>query len=119
MNFEFSDPIRVNELFRPILQELLLEDNINLEKLKIKLIENIKKNYKKYDSSEHNNLNVTDQILNKMEESINILFLNDLIKKEDDLYSLSDKAKYHIQSLDPIKISGFSGNIEFILDFLP
>ena len=33
MNFNFSNPIRVNELFRPILQELSFEENINLEKL--------------------------------------------------------------------------------------
>ena len=64
-----------------------------------------------------NNLNF--QILDKIEESLNLLFMNNLIVKENNLYNLSEKTKLHIQSLDPIKINGFSGNVEFIMDFLP
>ena len=45
--------------------------------------------------------------------------MNNLIVKENNLYNLSEKTKLHIQSLDPIKINGFSGNVEFIMDFLP
>ena len=59
------------------------------------------------------------QILDKIEESLNLLFMNNLIVKENNLYYLSEKTKLHIQSLDPIKINGFSGNVEFIMDFLP
>ncbi len=118
MNFGFSNPIRVNELFRPILQELSLEENISFEKLKNKVLQNIKRvNQNEPVDIIGNNLNF--QILDKIEESLNLLFMNNLIVKENNLYNLSEKTKLHIQSLDPIKINGFSGNVEFIMDFLP
>ncbi|MEC7156639.1 MAG: hypothetical protein VXW63_00840 [Chloroflexota bacterium] len=118
MNFGFSNPIRVNELFRPILQELSLEENISFEKLKNKVLQNINRvNQNEPVDIIGNNLNF--QILDKIEESLNLLFMNNLIVKENNLYSLSEKTKLHIQSLDPIKINGFSGNVEFIMDFLP
>ena len=118
MNFGFSNPIRVNELFRPILQELSLEENISFEKLKNKVLQNINRvNQNEPVDIIGNNLNF--QILDKIEESLNLLFMNNLIAKENNLYYLSEKTKFHIQSLDPIKINGFSGNVEFIMDFLP
>ena len=118
MNFGFSNPIRVNELFRPILQELSLEENISFEKLKNKVSQNINRvNQNEPVDIIGNNLNF--QILDKIEESLNLLFMNNLIVKENNLYNLSEKTKLHIQSLDPIKINGFSGNVEFIMDFLP
>ena len=118
MNFGFSNPIRVNELFRPILQELSLEENISFEKLKNKVLQNIiRVNQNEPIDIIGNNLNF--QILDKIEESLNLLFMNNLIVKENNLYYLSEKTKFHIQSLDPIKINGFSGNVEFIMDFLP
>ena len=118
MNFGFSNPIRVNELFRPILQELSLEENISFEKLKNKVLQNINRvNQNEPVGIIGNNLNL--QILDKIEESLNLLFMNNLIVKENNLYYLSEKTKLHIQSLDPIKINGFSGNVEFIMDFLP
>lgn len=118
MNFGFSNPIRVNELFRPILQELSLEENISFEKLKNKVLQNINRvNQNEPVDIIGNNLNF--QILDKIEESLNLLFMNNLIVKENNLYFLSEKTKLHIQSLDPIKINGFSGNVEFIMDFLP
>lgn len=118
MNFGFSNPIRVNELFRPILQELSLEENISFEKLKNKVLQNINRvNQNEPVDIIGNNLNF--QILDKIEESLNLLFMNNLIIKENNLYYLSEKTKLHIQSLDPIKINGFSGNVEFIMDFLP
>ena len=118
MNFGFSNPIRVNELFRPILQELSLEENISFEKLKNKVLQNIiRVNQNEPVDIIGNNLNF--QILDKIEESLNLLFMNNLIVKENNLYNLSEKTKLHIQSLDPIKINGFSGNVEFIMDFLP
>lgn len=118
MNFNFSNPIRVNELFRPILQELSFEENINLEKLKIKVTKNIISMSKdQYELK--NDIDLTDQINNKIEESLNLLFMNNLISQKNKFYSLSEKTKIHIQSMDPIKINGFSGNIEYIMDFLP
>ena len=118
MNFGFSNPIRVNELFRPILQELSLEENISFEKLKNRVLQNINRvNQNEPVDIIGNNLNF--QILDKIEESLNLLFMNNLIVKENNLYNLSEKTKLHIQSLDPIKINGFSGNVEFIVDFLP
>lgn len=118
MNFGFSNPIRVNELFRPILQELSLEENISFEKLKNRVLQNINRvNQNEPVDIIGNNLNF--QILDKIEESLNLLFMNNLIIKENNLYYLSEKTKLHIQSLDPIKINGFSGNVEFIMDFLP
>ena len=118
MNFGFSNPIRVNELFRPILQELSLEENISFEKLKNKVLQNINRvNQNEPVDIIGNNLNF--QIIDKIEESLNLLFMNNLIVKENNLYNLSEKSKLHIQSLDPIKINGFSGNVEFIMDFLP
>jgi len=118
LNFGFSNPIRVNELFRPILQELSLEENISFEKLKNRVLQNINRvNQNEPVDIIGNNLNF--QILDKIEESLNLLFMNNLIIKENNLYYLSEKTKLHIQSLDPIKINGFSGNVEFIMDFLP
>ena len=119
MNFEYSNPVRVNELFRPILQELMLKDGINIEELKLKLILNIKTTFKKYNNSDFNNSKLSNQIVCNVEEAINLLFFNNLIDKEDELYLLTDKSKFHIQSLEPIKIAGFSGDVEFIMDFLP
>ena len=117
MNFGFSNPIRENELFRPILQDLSLEENISFEKLKNKVLQNINRvNQNEPVDIIGNNLNF--QILDKIEESLNLLFMNNLIAKENNLYYLSEKTKFHIQSLDPIKINGFSGNVEFIMDFL-
>ena len=118
MNFEFSNPIRVNELFRPILQEITFDENINLEKLKINVIKNINK-FSRDQYELKNDIDLTDQINNKIEESLNLLFMNNLIIKKNNFYSLSEKTKIHIQSMDPIKINGFSGNIEYIMDFLP
>ena len=118
MNFEFSNPIRVNELFRPILQELSFEENIEFEKLKIKVIEAMNK----VSQSQYwikNNIDLTDQVNTKIEESLNLLFMNNLIILKNKSYSLSEKTKLHIQSLNPIKINGFSGDIEYIMDFLP
>jgi len=118
LNFGFSNPIRVNELFRPILQELSLEENISFEKLKNKVLQNINRvNQNEPVDIIGNNLNF--QIFDKIEESLNLLFMNNLIVKENNLYFLTEKTKLHIQSLDPIKINGFSGNVEFIMDFLP
>tara|TARA_E500000331_G_C16779771_1_gene507581 strand:- start:99 stop:458 length:360 start_codon:yes stop_codon:yes gene_type:complete len=119
LNFEFSNPLRVNELFRPILQELMVKDNIDLEELEYKLILNIKNTFKKYNKFDFNRLNFSNQIIENLKEAINLLFLNNLINKDDENYSLTVKSKFHIQSLDPIKITGFSGNVEFIMDFLP
>ena len=68
MNFGFSNPIRVNELFRPILQELSLEENISFEKLKKKVLQNIKRvNQNEPVDIIGNNLNF--QIIDKIEES--------------------------------------------------
>ena len=66
-----------------------------------------------------NDIDLIDQINNKIEESLNLLFMNNLISQKNNFYSLSEKTKIHIQSMDPIKINGFSGNIEYIMDFLP
>ena len=66
-----------------------------------------------------NDIDLTDQINNKIEESLNLLFMNNLISQKNNFYSLSEKTKIHIRSMDPIKINGFSGNIEYIMDFLP
>ena len=104
MNFNFSNPIRVNELFRPILQELSFEENINLEKLKIKVTKNIISMSKdQYELK--NDIDLTDQINNKIEESLNLLFMNNLISQKNNFYSLSEKNNIHIQSMDPIKIN--------------
>ena len=119
MNFEYSNPLRVNELFRPILQELMVRDNIDLEELEHKLILNIKNTFKKYNKFDFIKSKFANQIIRNLEEAINLLFLNNLINKDNENYSLTDKSKIHIQSLDPIKITGFSGNVEFIMDFLP
>ena len=119
MNFEYSNPIRVNELFRPILQELMIKDVINFEELKLKLILNIKNTFKKYNNSDLNDSELTTQVVIKLDEAINLLFFNNLINIEDDFYSLTDKSKFHIQSLESIKIAGFSGDVEYIMDFLP
>ena len=87
MNFNFSNPIRINELFRPILQELSFEENINLEKLKIKVTKNIISMSKdQYELK--NDIDLTDQINNKIEESLNLLFMINLISQKNNFYSL-------------------------------
>ena len=87
MNFGFSNPIRVNELFRPILQELSLEENISFEKLKNKVLQNTNRvNQNEPVDIIGNNLNF--QILDKIEESLNLLFMNNIIVKENNLYYL-------------------------------
>ena len=118
MNFSFSNPIRVNELFRPILQEVSIEENIGFEKLKIKVIKNIS-SINQNESVNISDIDLAKQVLSNFEKSLNLLFMNSLIIKENNLYSLTEKTKFHIQSLDPIKINGFSGDVEFIMDFLP
>ena len=62
MNFEYSDPIRLNELFRPILQELTFRDSIDFEELKFKLILNVTNTFKKYKNLDFNNSKLTSQI---------------------------------------------------------
>ena len=41
-----------------------------------------------------NEVDLTDQINNKIEESLNLLFMNNLISQKNKFYSLSEKPKY-------------------------
>ena len=139
MNFEFSNPLRINELFRPILQFLVFQkDPIGLNILKEGLILRIKNSYKKYDPNNKilNNKNLDIQLDKIFEESLDLLISNKLVNleylkldisfvdkeivaKRDPLFYLSDKAKMHIQSEEPIKFINANGETLYILDFLP
>ncbi len=138
MNFEFSNPLRINELFRPILQFLVFQkDPIGLNILKEGLILRIKNSYKKYDPNNKilNNKNLDIQLDKIFEESLDLLISNKLVNleylkldisfvdkeivaKRDPLFYLSDKAKMHIQSEEPIKFINANGETLYILDFL-
>ena len=86
MNFGFSNPIRVNELFRPILQELSLEENISFEKLKNKVLQNINRvNQNEPVDIIGNNLNF--QILFIL--GFLVTFLNVIIEKKINFLSFS------------------------------
>jgi len=138
LNFEFSNPLRINELFRPILQFLVFQkDPIGLNILKEGLILRIKNSYKKYDPNNKilNNKNLDIQLDKIFEESLDLLISNKLVNleylkldisfvdkeivaKRDPLFYLSDKAKMHIQSEEPIKFINANGETLYILDFL-
>ena len=86
MNFGFSNPIRVNELFRPILQELSLEENISFEKLKNKVLQNINRvNQNEPVDIIGNNLNF--QILDKISEKEHIYNQSKLIEYVQHFFS--------------------------------
>ena len=139
MNFEFSNPLRINELFRPILQSLAFQKGTTrLDVLKEDVVLRIKNTYKKY---EPNNKILSDENLNiqvgkVFQESLDLLISNKLVNleypklnislidkevvvKSDPLFYLSDKAKMHIQSEEPVKFINANGETLYILDFLP
>ena len=139
MNFEFSNPLRINELFRPILQFLVFQnDPKDICNIKKDVIRRIKNTYKKYDPKnnilDRNSIDI--QVEKIFEESIDLLISNKLINieypkldveiidkqviaKSDPLIYLADKAKIHIQSEESIKFINAKGETLYILDFLP
>ena len=139
MNFEFSNPLRINELFRPILQFLVFQnDPKDICIIKNNVIKRIKNTYNKYDPK--NNIldikNIDIQVEKIFEESLDLLISNKLINieypkldveiidkqviaKSDPLIYLADKAKIHIQSEESIKFINAKGETLYILDFLP
>ncbi|MEC9451705.1 MAG: hypothetical protein VYB79_04855 [Chloroflexota bacterium] len=139
MNFEFSNPLRVNELFRPILQFLVFKDQpIGSRIIEEDVILRIKNTYKKYDPENEilNTIDIDSQVSELLEESIELLISNKLvamkypkldisiIEKEikvegEALFYLTDKARIHIQSEESIKFIGANGETLYILDFLP
>jgi len=139
LNFEFSNPLRINELFRPILQFLAFQkDPVGLNILKEDVIQRIKNTYKKYDPDNKilGNKNLDIQLDKIFKEALDLLISNKLVNLEypkldisfvgkevvvkiDPLFYLSDKAKMHIQSEDAIKFINANGETLYILDFLP
>ena len=139
MNFEFSNPLRINELFRPILQFLAFQkDPAGLNILKEDVIQRIKYTYKKYDPDNKilGNKNLDIQLDKIFKEALDLLISNKLVNleypkldisfvgkevvvKSDPLFYVSDKAKMHIQSEDAIKFINANGETLYILDFLP
>ena len=139
MNFEFSNPLRINELFRPILQFLVVQNAPkDIFSIKKDVIKRIKNTYKKYDPKnnilDRNNIDI--QVEKIFEESLDLLISNKLINidypkldveiidkqviaKSDPLFYLTDKAKIHIQSEESIKFINAKGETLYILDFLP
>ncbi len=139
MNFEFSNPLRVNELFRPILQFLVFQkEPIGSIIIKENVISRIKNTYSKYDPDNQilNSRDIDFQVSQLLEEGLELLISNKLvsikypeldisiIKKEinvqgDPLFYLTEKARFHIQSEESIKFIGPNGETLYILDFLP
>lgn len=139
MNFEFSNPLRVNELFRPVIQYLVFQDEPKITSVIVSNIyKNIKSTYVKHDPSndilKNNSLKL--QIEDFIDEAIDLLVSNEILVKKypkvdislscnqiktynNALYSLTTKAKIHIQAEEPIKFIGINGEILYILDFLP
>ena len=79
MNFEFSNPLRINELFRPILQFLVFQ-NVPKDICNIKkdVISRIKNTYKKYDPKnnilDRNSIDI--QFEKIFDESLDLLISN-------------------------------------------
>ena len=139
MNFEFSNPLRINELFRPILQFLVVQNAPkDISSIKKDIIKRIKNTYKKYDPKnnilDRNSIDI--QVQKIFEESLNLLISNKLINieypkldveiidkqfiaKSVPLIYLTDKAKIHIQSEESIKFINAKGETLYILDILP
>ena len=139
MNFEFSNPLRINELFRPILQFLAFQKgSVRLDILQKDVIIRVKNTYKKYDPNNKvlRDKNLDNQVSEIFLKSLDLLISNKLVNleypkldislidkeviaKSDPLFYLSDKAKMHIQSEESIKFINANGETLYILDFLP
>ena len=92
MNFEFSNPLRINELFRPILQFLVVQNAPkDISSIKKDISKRIKNTYKKYDPKnnilDRNNIDI--QVEKIFEESLDLLISYKLINKEWKKFRLS------------------------------
>ena len=136
MNYYFSNPIRVNELFRPVLK-ILLNELSQSEEILTKLKEMITSFHRnKLNLGISASIDIEKQIEAVYDESIEFLLRNEIISKTypdidisldqnyidlgiNESYSLTNKAKRHIQSEEPIRFINSEGVVTFILDFLP
>jgi neutral trehalase len=136
LNYYFSNPIRVNELFRPVLK-ILLNELSQSEEILTKLKEMITSFHRnKLNLGISASIDIEKQIEAVYDESIEFLLRNEIISKTypdidifldqnyidlgiNESYSLTNKAKRHIQSEEPIRFINSEGVVTFVLDFLP
>ena len=82
MNYEFSNPVKINELFRPILQLLALRDVVNFKLLINGIADLILTSFKEIDidvTSSLNKDNIIFQIELNIEEAIEYLVFNNIV----------------------------------------
>jgi len=121
------------------MQYLVFQDEPKITSVIVNNIyKNIKSTYVKYDPSIDilKNKSLKLQIEDLIDEAIDLLVSNDILAKKypkvdislisnqikiysNPLYSLTTKAKIHIQAKEPVKFIGINGEILYILDFLP
>ena len=126
MNYEFSNPVKINELFRPILQLLALRDVVNFKLLIDGIADLIFISFKKIDidvTSSLNKDNIIFQVELNIEEAIEYLVFNNIVimkkNSNDETLELTEIGKLHIQSEEPIEFYDNKRNLRYILDFLP
>lgn len=126
MNYEFSNPVKINELFRPILQLLALRDVVNFKLLIDGIADLILISFKEIDievTSSLNKDNIIFQVELNIEEAIEYLVFNNIVimkkNSNDETLELTEIGKLHIQSEEPIKFYDNKRNLRYILDFLP
>jgi cellobiose-specific phosphotransferase system component IIB len=121
------------------MQYLVFQDEPKITSVIVNNIyKNIKSTYVKYNPSISilKNKSLKLQIEDLIDEAIDLLVSNDILAKKypkvdislssnqikiysNPLYSLTTKAKIHIQAEEPVKFIGINGEILYILDFLP
>jgi len=126
LNYEFSNPVKINELFRPILQLLALRDVVNFKLLIDGIADLIFISFKKIDidvTSSLNKDNIIFQVELNIEEAIEYLVFNNIVimkkNSNDETLELTEIGKLHIQSEEPIEFYDNKRNLRYILDFLP
>ena len=126
MNYEFSNPLKTNELFRPILQLLALRGTLEYKFLIRSISNYIMSSYKEMKMNTVQSVNIDSLIFQvelNLDEAIEYLVFNNIINvkksSNDEIFELTEIGRLHIQSEEPIKFYDHERNLRYILDFLP
>ena len=126
MNYEFSNPLKTNELFRPILQLLALRGTLEYKFLIRSISNYIMSSYKEMKMNTVQSVNIDNiifQVELNLDEAIEYLVFNNIINvkksSNDEIFELTEIGRLHIQSEEPIKFYDHERNLRYILDFLP
>tara|TARA_B110000438_G_scaffold216480_1_gene209042 strand:- start:83 stop:463 length:381 start_codon:yes stop_codon:yes gene_type:complete len=126
LNYEFSNPLKTNELFRPILQLLALRGTLEYKFLIRSISNYIMSSYKEMKMNTVQSVNIDNiifQVELNLDEAIEYLVFNNIINvkksSNDEIFELTEIGRLHIQSEEPIKFYDHERNLRYILDFLP